>query len=67
MTYQWWIGACNELTTPYLDPVSNTPESKYCAINLEKIDDQAWAEQYVKDSYESIRKNMGIDTAKKEV
>ncbi|MBC3797595.1 formate dehydrogenase subunit alpha [Acetobacterium tundrae] len=65
MTYQWWIGACNELTVPYLDPVSNTPESKYCAINLEKIDDQAWAEKQVKDSYESIRKNMGIDAAEK--
>ncbi|MCW1069408.1 formate dehydrogenase subunit alpha, partial [Streptococcus anginosus] len=31
MTYQWWIGACNELTQDNLDPVSKTPETKYCA------------------------------------
>ncbi len=60
MTYQWWIGACNELTTAYLDPISNTPEYKYCAVRLEKLQDQAWAEKYVKESYEEIKKNMGI-------
>jgi formate dehydrogenase major subunit len=31
MTYQWWIGACNELTQDNLDPISKTPETKYCA------------------------------------
>lgn len=66
MTYQWWVGACNELTVPYLDPISNTPESKYCAINLEKIDDQSWAEKFIRDSYEGIRTSMGIDTANQE-
>lgn len=61
MTYQWWIGACNELTTHYLDPVSNTPEYKYCAVNLEKIDDQKWAEQFVKETYEKLKTQMRIN------
>ncbi len=60
MTYQWWIGACNELTTHHLDPISNTPEYKYCAINLEKIEDQKWAKQFVEDTYEKIKTNMRI-------
>ncbi len=60
MTYQWWVGACNELTTAYLDPISNTPEYKYCAVKLEKINDQAWAEQYIKDTYNSLKQSMGI-------
>jgi anaerobic selenocysteine-containing dehydrogenase len=34
MTYQWWIGACNELTQDNLDPISKTPETKYCAVEL---------------------------------
>ncbi|AFA47611.1 formate dehydrogenase subunit alpha [Acetobacterium woodii] len=66
MTYQWWVGACNDLTVPYLDPVSNTPESKYCAIKLEKIDDQVWAEKYIRESYQNIRRDMGIDIVEKE-
>lgn len=60
MTYQWWIGACNELTISKLDPQSRTPEYKYCACRVEKIEDQAWAEQYVKDIYRDIRTCMGI-------
>ena len=60
MTYQWWIGACNELTIGNLDPVSKTPEYKYCACRVEKIKDQAWAEKHVLDEYEQIRANMGI-------
>jgi formate dehydrogenase major subunit len=60
MTYQWWIGACNELTNPVLDPVSNTPEYKYCACRVEKIEDQAWAEKHIQDEYQRIRENMGI-------
>ncbi|KXS56235.1 MAG: formate dehydrogenase subunit alpha [Candidatus Adiutrix intracellularis] len=60
MTYQWWVGACNELTIASLDPISNTPEYKYCACRVEKIEDQAWAELFVKEEYEKIRSNMGI-------
>ena len=68
MTYQWWIGACNDLTIgtiPSMDPVSKTPEYKFCACRVEKIDDQAWAEKYVLDEYRKIRANMGIETGKK--
>ena len=37
MTYQWWVGACNELTQDNLDPISKTPETKYCAVKVEAI------------------------------
>ncbi len=60
MTYQWWIGSCNELTIDHLDPVSKTPEYKYCAVKVEKIEDQALAEQYIKEEYEKIRKQMNV-------
>lgn len=66
MTYQWWIGACNELTIGNLDPVSNTPEFKYCACRVEKIEDQKWAENYVVTEYQDIRSRMGIKMTGKE-
>jgi formate dehydrogenase major subunit len=59
MTYHWWIGACNELTIDHLDPISKTPEYKYCAVKVEHIADQQAAEQYVQDEYAKIRKTMG--------
>ena len=61
MTYQWWIGACNELTSAALDPKSHTPEFKYCACRVEKIDDQKQAERDVKAQYAAIRARMGIE------
>lgn len=60
MTYQWWIGACNELTLDNLDPVSKTPEYKYCAVKVEPIEDQEAAEKFVKDEYDNIRKKMNV-------
>lgn len=60
MTYQWWIGACNELTNAKLDPKSNTPEFKYCACRVEKIEDQKAAEQFIIEQYGRIRQQMGI-------
>ena len=60
MTYQWWIGACNELTISSLDPTSRTPEYKYCACRIEKIPDQKWAEEEVARRYADIRKRMHI-------
>ncbi|MDR0722427.1 MAG: hypothetical protein LBF75_06490 [Treponema sp.] len=60
MTYQWWIGACNELTQASLDPVSNTPEYKYAACRVEKIEDQVWAEKQILEEYAEIRGQMGI-------
>jgi formate dehydrogenase major subunit len=61
MTYQWWIGACNELTISSLDPLSKTPEYKYCAARIEKIPDQKWAEEEVNRRYADIRKRMHIE------
>ena len=58
MTYQWWIGACNELTGDFMDPVTNTPEYKYSAIALEKIDDQIRAQKYLKDTYDALKVKM---------
>ena len=60
MTYQWWIGACNELTTSVLDPKSRTPEFKYCACRVEKIQNQKGAELFIKRRYEEIRARMGV-------
>lgn len=58
MTYQWWIGACNELTIDSLDPVAKTPEFKHCAVRLEKIEDAAWAEHYVRESYRQMKQRL---------
>ena len=67
MTYQWWIGCCNELTIgSNLDPVSNTPEYKYCNCRVEKIDDQEWAWNYVNNEYKDLREKMGIKVVGKE-
>ncbi|RRJ64665.1 formate dehydrogenase subunit alpha [Paenibacillus oralis] len=60
MTYHYWIGACNELTGDFLDPVSKTPEYKFCAIRLERIADQERAEQEVRQQYEELRKQMHV-------
>jgi formate dehydrogenase major subunit len=60
MTYQWWIGACNELTISSLDPTSRTPEYKYCAAKVERIEDQTSAENEVKRFYSDIRSSMRI-------
>ncbi len=55
MTYQWWIGACNELTLEHVDPISKTPEFKYCAVKIEPISDQLRAEQYLQEEYSKLR------------
>jgi formate dehydrogenase major subunit len=58
MTYQWWIGACNELVTENLSPITKTPEYKYCAVRVEPIEDQAAAEQYVIDEYNALKARL---------
>ena len=65
MTYQWWVGACNELTLGNLDPISKTPEYKYCACKVEKLKDQKRAWDEVKRQYADIREKMRV--AKKAV
>jgi len=62
MTYQWWVGACNELTIDNLDPISKTPEYKYCAVRVDKIADQNWAENYVREEYNKLRKKMRVES-----
>ncbi len=49
MTYQWWIGACNELTGHFVSAITKTPEYKYCAVQLEPIADQVWAENHLQE------------------
>ena len=58
MTYQWWIGACNELTLDHLDPVSRTPEYKYSAVKVSHIEDQKWAEQHVQNLYSELKNRL---------
>jgi len=58
MTYQWWIGACNELVTENLSPITKTPEYKYCAVNIERIADQQAAERYVIEEYDKLKDRL---------
>ena len=58
MTYQWWIGKCNELTAEHLNPGSRTPEYKYSAVRIEKIEDQRWAEHYVVTEYTKLKSRL---------
>ena len=58
MTYQWWIGACNELVADNLSPITKTPEYKYCAVNIERIADQHAAEQYVIEEYNKLKTRL---------
>jgi len=46
------------LTVDHLDPISKTPEYKYSAVNVERIEDQAWAEKYVQDEYSKMKAAM---------
>ena len=58
MTYQWWVGACNELTIDYCDPIAKTPEYKYCAVKVEAINDQSWAESNLQEQYSEIKAKL---------
>lgn len=55
MTYQWWIGKCNELTLHTVDGESGTPEDKYSACEVEPIANQAWAEEYLLERYTALK------------
>ncbi len=58
MTYQWWVGALDELTQDNLDPISKTPETKYCAVKVEAIADQQWAERYAWTAYSDMKARL---------
>lgn len=63
MTYQWWIGACNELVGEVLSPITKTPEYKFVPAKVVKIDDQAWAENYVIEEYSKLKDRLRETTA----
>lgn len=58
MTYQWWIGACNELVAENLSPITKTPEYKYCAVQIDPIKDQEQAEYFVQQEYSKIKQRL---------
>ncbi len=60
MTYQWWIGACNELTLDHLDPVSKTPEYKHCSAKVTAIEDQQGAEAEVEKRYQQLKGRLKL-------
>ena len=62
MTYQWWIGKCNDLTIHRVDARSHTPESKYCAIEVERVEDQVWAEQHAEELYMELKARLTAES-----
>lgn len=64
MTYQWWIGACNELTIHAVDPIAKTPEFKYAAVRVEPIADQVWAENHVQQEYAALKGGLSSAVTK---
>ena len=63
MTYQWWIGACNELVGEVLSPITKTPEYKYVPVRVEKIEDQVWAESHVVQVYSELKQRLRKEKA----
>ena len=61
MTYQWWVGKCNELTIHATDSESGTPEDKYSACQVEVISDQAWAEQHLQKMYDELKARLAAE------
>ena len=61
MTYQWWIGKCNDLTIHAVDERSRTPESKYCAIEVSRVDDQVWAEKHAENLYMELKARLAAE------
>ena len=63
MTYQWWVGKCNELTLHATDGESGTPEDKYSACNVQAIDDQEAAERYIEQRYQMLKDDLASEAA----
>lgn len=61
MTYQWWVGKCNELTLHVTDSESGTPEDKYSACEVEAIADQRWAEDYLVERYTELKAALAAE------
>lgn len=58
MTYQWWVGKCNDLCLHQVDSRSATPEDKYSACQIERIDDQVWAEAHCMEIYMALKARL---------
>lgn len=67
MTYQWWIGKCNDLTMHVTDPLSGTPEDKYSACEVHCIDDQVWAERHMQSLYTTLKDRLAAEAAPQNV
>ena len=67
MTYQWWIGKCNDLTMHVTDPLSGTPEDKHSACQVEAIDDQVWAERHVQTLYTQMKDRLAAEASAQDV
>jgi formate dehydrogenase (hydrogenase) len=67
MTYQWWIGKCNQLTMHVTDPLSGTPEDKHSACEVAKIDDQMWAEKHVQTLYHDLKSHLASEAAAQDI
>ena len=63
MTYQWWIGKCNDLTMHVTDPLSGTPEDKFSACQVAQIEDQVWAEQHAEKLYADMKARLAREAA----
>ncbi len=67
MTYQWWIGKCNNLTLHATDPRSHTPEDKFSACQVEAIEDQVWAERRLQEMYDELKDNLASTAAAQDI
>ncbi len=67
MTYQWWIGKCNDLTMHVTDPLSGTPEDKYSACEVHSIDDQVWAERHMQTLYSNLKERLANEAAPQDI
>lgn len=63
LTYQWWVGKCNELTLHALDSRSGTPEDKHSACEVEGIPDQLWAERHLQELYDELKRRLAAEAA----
>ena len=66
MTYQWWVGKCNELTLHVTDSQSGTPEDKYSACQVEPIADQLWAERHMQDLYTELKDRLFAEASRQD-
>ena len=63
MTYQWWVGKCNDLTIHAVDEHANTPEDKYSACQVEVVNNQVWAEQHAQEIYMNMKSRLASEAA----